>query len=159
MSSSVSPVPDGYHAVTPYLTIKDAAAALEFFKRAFGATVVVRMDGPDGTVGHAEIQIGDSKIMLSDEWEEGNCRSPQAYGGTPVSLHLYVPEVDKTVADAVAAGATLRDPIEDKFYGDRAGTVVDPFGHVWFVSTHVEDLTEEEMKCRGEEYMAQMAAG
>ncbi|MEQ8695588.1 MAG: VOC family protein [Bauldia litoralis] len=159
MSKAVQPIPEGYHTVTPYLAVSNAQEALDFYRRAFGAAEVVRMDGPDGKIGHAEVQIGDSRIMLSDEWEEGNHRSPLSYGGTPVSIHLYVPDVDKAVADAVTAGATLRDAVEDKFYGDRMGTLVDPFGHVWFVSTHVEDLTEDEIRQRAEAYMAQMAAG
>lgn len=159
MPKTVSAVPAGYHAVTPYLVVADAARAIEFYEAVFGASEVMRLAAPDGRIGHAEIEIGGSKIMLADEWPEGACRGPQAYGGSPVAVHLYVPDVDRVVADALAAGATLLEPVEDKFYGDRSGTLVDPFGHVWYVLTHIEDVSAEEMKRRADEFMAQTAAG
>ena len=155
MSKSVSPIPDGYTAVTPYLIVKGAAKALDFYVRVLGAKEILRMDGPNGTIGHAEIEIGEAKIMLADEWPDGNCMSPETYGGSSVLIHLYVPDVDKVFAAALAGGATERDKLEDKFYGDRGGTFADPFGHVWYVATHIEDLSEEEIRRRGEEYMAQ----
>lgn len=145
---SVKPIPDGYHTVTPYLILNDAAGALAFYKKAFGATELVRMPGPGGKIMHAEIKIGDSPIMLADEFPEMGARSPQAYGGTPVSLALYVEDVDARVDQAVAAGATVRRPVADQFYGDRSGTVEDPFGHVWTLSTHKEDVSPEEMQRR-----------
>jgi PhnB protein len=154
MPSPVKPIPDGYHAVTPYLHVKGAARAIEFYERAFGARLLYRIDQPDGRVGHAELQIGDSRVMLADEFPEMGVRSPQAVGGTPVTIHLYVPDVDATVARAVAAGATLSRPVADQFYGDRNGGLVDPFGHVWFVATHVEDVPPEEISRRAAEAAA-----
>ena len=159
MAKSVSPVPEGYASVTPYLIARDADRAIEFYKAAFGATELTRMVAPGGKIGHAELQIGDSKIMLGDEWEEAGFRSPLSLGGSPVSVHLYVADADATVQAAVDAGATLREAVSDMFYGDRMGTIVDPFGHVWHVATHVEDLSEEEIQRRGEAFMAQMAEG
>jgi PhnB protein len=146
--STVKPVPAGYHAATPYLIVDGAAKALEFYKRAFDATERMRMPGPGGKIGHAEVSIGDSVIMLADEHPEIGARGPHAYGGTPVSLHLYVPDVDATVKKAVAAGGKLVDPVADKFYGDRMGTIEDPFGHRWHVSTHLEDVAPDEMARR-----------
>lgn len=145
MTNKVKPIPDGYHAVTPYLFIKGAAKALEFYQKAFGAKVRMRMDGPNGTVGHAEIQIGDSAIMLADECPQMEARSPQSIGGSPVGLHLYVEDVDTVFNQAVAAGAKVMTPVENKFYGDRIGSLTDPFGHIWYVSTHKEDLSPEEI--------------
>jgi PhnB protein len=142
------PVPEGYHTATPYLIVDGAATALDFYKRVFGATERMRMPGPGGKVGHAEINIGDSVIMLADEHPEMGARGPRAYGGAAVSLHLYVPDVDATVKKAVVAGATLLRPVEDKFYGDRMGTIEDPFGHHWHVSTHQEDVPPDEMARR-----------
>ena len=142
------PVPDGYHTATPYLIVDGAAKALDFYQRVFGATERMRMPGPGGKVGHAEISIGDSVIMLADEHPEIGARGPRAYGGAAVSLHLYVPDVDAMVKKAVAAGATLLRPVEDKFYGDRMGTIEDPFGHHWHVSTHQEDVPPDEMARR-----------
>ena len=124
-------IPDGYHAVTPYLSLRGAAAALDFYKRAFGATEILRIPGPEGTIGHAEIRIGDSPIMLADEFAEMEFLSPLSRGGTTVHIHLYVEDADATLAQAVAAGGTLKRPARDEFYGDRTGTVEDPFGHVW----------------------------
>jgi PhnB protein len=152
---SVKPIPDGYHTVTPYLILKDAAGALDFYKEAFGATESMRMAGPGGRVMHAEIKIGDSPIMLADECPEMGGRSPQSYGGSPVSLALYVEDVDAQVGQAIAAGAKVLRPVADQFYGDRSGTLQDPFGHVWTLSTHKEDVTPEEMRRRAAAFMAQ----
>ncbi len=144
----VEPIPEGYHSVTPYLIVKGAAAAIDFYKAAFGAIELTRMTQPDGRVGHAEIKIGDSPVMLADEFPDVGARSPQTIGGSPVSLMIYVPDVDGTVAKAVAAGATLTRPVADQFYGDRVGGVTDPFGHSWYVATHKEDLSPEELERR-----------
>jgi PhnB protein len=141
-------VPDGYHSVTPYLIIDGAARALDYYKRVFGATERMRMPGPDGKIGHAEISIGDSVIMMADEHVEMGARAPRAFGGTAVSIMLYVNDVDATVKAAVAEGAKLLQPVEDKFYGDRAGTIEDPFGHQWHIGTHKEDVPPEELKRR-----------
>jgi PhnB protein len=148
MPDKVKPIPQGYHSVTPYLIVKGGNAAIEFYQRAFGAKERFRIPGPDGKVGHAEIVIGDSVVMLADEHPEMGAKSPQTIGGSPISILLYVEDVDAVVHQAVAAGAKIQRPIEDKFYGDRMGTLDDPFGHVWHVSTHVEDVTAEEMKKR-----------
>jgi len=148
MGTKVKPIPEGYHAVTPYLSVKGAAGAIEFYKKAFGAKEVMRMPGPGGTIGHAEIQIGNSRIMLADEYPDMNFRSPQSFGGSPVHIHLYVGDVDKVATQAMAAGAKLLRPVADQFYGDRSGTLEDPFGHVWHVATHKEDISLQEMKKR-----------
>lgn len=148
MSQKVKPVPDGYHTLTPYLSIKGAADALDFYARAFGARELMRMPHPDGRVGHAEIQVGDSRVMLADESPEMDFRGPRSIGGTPVHLHLYVEDADTVVTRAVAAGARLVRPVQDQFYGDRMGTVADPFGHVWHVSTHKEDVPPDELQRR-----------
>jgi PhnB protein len=142
------PIPEGYHAITPYLIVKGGAKALEFYARAFGAVERERMQEPGGKVRHAEIAIGDSQVMLADEHPEMGALSPETVGGTPISLHLYVEDVDAVVATAVAAGARLTRPVADQFYGDRVGGVTDPFGHRWFVATHKEDLTREELHRR-----------
>ncbi len=147
----VPPIPAGYHAVTPYLSIRGAAEALEFYKKAFGATEIMRMPGPKGDVGHAEIRIGDSRIMLADEYPEIQFLSPASRGGTTVSIHLYVKDVDAMVERAVAAGAKLTRPVADQFYGDRTGTLEDPFGHMWHVATHKEDLSMAELRKRAEQ--------
>lgn len=144
----VKPIPDGYHSITPYLTVKGAPRALEFYEKAFGAKVLFRMDDKEGRVSHAELQLGDSRIMLSDEHPEMGVRSPLSVGGTPVSIHLYTDDVDATVARAVALGAKVTRAVADQFYGDRSGTLTDPFGHRWFVSTHTEDVSPEEMERR-----------
>jgi PhnB protein len=142
----VKPIPEGYHAITPYLIIDGAAQAIDFYKKAFGATELFRMPDPTGKrIGHAELKIGDSQIMLADENSNMGFRNPKAYGGTPVSLLLYVNDVDATIPRAVAAGAKLLKPIQDQFYGDRSGTIHDPFGHVWTVATHIKDVSPEEM--------------
>jgi PhnB protein len=155
---AVKPVPDGYHTATPYLIVKGAAKALDFYTRVFGATVVMRIDGPDGAVGHAEIQIGDSRIMLADEFPGMGSRSPQSLGGSPVGICLYLPDVDARVAKALAAGATVVRPVQDQFYGDRSGTITDPFGHLWTIATHVEDVAPEEIARRAAAW-AQKQAG
>jgi len=148
MTSKVKPIPEGYHSVTPYLIIKDAASAIEFYKKAFGATELMRMADPSGKIGHAEIKIGDSPIMLADEVLGMGYRSPQSLGGSPVSILLYVEDVDALFDQAVAAGAKVERPVKDQFYGDRSGGVTDPFGHVWYIATHKEDVSPEEMKKR-----------
>jgi PhnB protein len=145
---TVKHIPDGYNSITPYLIIKNAAKAIEFYKKAFGATEVFRMDDAQGRVGHAELLIGDSHLMLADEHPEMGYSSATTIGATPVSLHLYVEDCDGVVKHAVAAGAKLERPVEDRFYGDRNGTIHDPFGHVWTVATHVEDVSSEEMEVR-----------
>ena len=146
----VKAIPDGYHSVTPYLIIDGASRALDYYKRVFGATERMRMPGPEGKIGHAEISIGDSMIMLADEHPEMGARAPRTVGGSAVSIMLYVNDVDATVKTAVAEGAKLLQPVEDKFYGDRMGTIEDPFGHLWHVGTHIEDVSPEEMKRRME---------
>lgn len=149
---TVKPIPDGYHSVLPYLSVTSASEAIEFYKQAFGAVELFRLNTPTGEIGHAEIKIGDSALMLADPCETGAFRSPQSLGGTSVGLHLYVKDVDTQFAQAVAAGATVVKPLEDQFYGDRNGTLEDPFGHVWFLSTHIEDLTPEEITKRAETF-------
>jgi len=152
---AVKPVPEGYHTATPYLYVRGGVKALDFYKKAFGATELMRMEGPGGSIGHAEIKIGDSPIMLADESPEMGARSPESYGGSAVGLMLYVPNVDETVKRAVGAGAKLDRAVEDKFYGDRMGSIIDPFGHIWYIATHVEDVSPDEMKRRAEAMMAQ----
>jgi len=148
--SKVSPIPQGYHSITPYLVIKGAAQAIEYYKKVFGATEVVRMNGPDGKVGHAELQIGDSRIMLADENPSmgAGYTSATTIGASPVSLYLYLPDVDRAVERAAAAGAKILRPVQDQFYGDRSGFIQDPYGHLWGIATHVEDVSPEEMKER-----------
>ena len=150
MPIHVKPIPDGQSALTPYLTVRDAAKAIEFYQRAFGAIEELRMAAPGGKIGHAEMKIGSGRIMLSDEYPEMDVRSPETIGGSPVMMHLYVEDVDATFAQAVAAGAKVVRPLEDQFYGDRAGKLVDPFGHSWFLATHKEDVAPEEIKRRAE---------
>ena len=156
MATKVKPIPDGYHTATPYLILKDAAQAIDFYKRAFGAAELMRMPGPGGKIGHAEIKIGDSPIMLADEFPDMGHKGPRALGGSPVSIMLYVNDSDATVAQAVSAGAKLAKPVQDQFYGDRSGTIEDPFGHVWHISTHKEDVAPDEMDRRMKEAMKQM---
>ncbi|PYN90599.1 MAG: glyoxalase [Candidatus Rokuibacteriota bacterium] len=141
-------IPKGYHSVTPYLIIDGAARALDFYKRVFGATEKMRMPGPDGKIGHAEIKIGDSMIMLADEHVDMGARGPRAFGGAAVGIMLYVNDVDATVKSALAEGAKILQPVEDKFYGDRMGTIEDPFGHKWYVGTHKEDVPPDELQRR-----------
>ena len=140
------PIPEGYRSITPYLCIKGAADAIEFYRKAFGATEVMRMAQPDGRVGHAELQIGDSRVMLADEFPDMGFRGPHSFGGSPV--HLYVEDVDAVVNRSVAAGAKVVRPVQDQFYGDRSGTIADPYGHVWHVATHTEDLSMDELRRR-----------
>ena len=144
------PIPDGYHTATPYLIIGGAGDAIEFYKKAFGATELFRFPTPDGKIGHAEIKIGDSPIMLADEYPEMGYKGPQSLGGSPVSIMIYVEDVDTIFNQAVAAGAAIKEAVSDKFYGDRLGTVTDPFGHVWHISTHKEDVSIEEMQKRAQ---------
>jgi PhnB protein len=148
MASATKPVPEGYPTATPYLTVKNAASAIDFYKRAFGATETMRMEDPTGKVGHAEIKIGNSPIMLSDEYPEMGARSPESIGGSPVMIHLYVEDVDTLASQAVAAGATVVTPVADQFYGDRGGKLADPFGHIWWIATHKEDVAPDEMRKR-----------
>jgi PhnB protein len=145
---TAKPVPDGYHTATPYLIVNNAAGAIEFYKKAFGATETMRIVSPPGKVGHAEIRIGDSVIMLADEFPDMGARSPQSIGGSPASILLYVEDVDATFKRAVAAGAKVQRAIEDKFYGDRSGSVDDPFGYTWHIATRKEDLSAEEVQKR-----------
>lgn len=153
---SVKPIPEGYHAVTPYLSIRDAASALDFYKRAFGARERMRMDAPGGKIGHAEVRIGDSVVMLADEYPDLDFLGPKSRGGTSVTLHLYVKDCDAVVAAAAAAGAKIVRPVKDEFYGDRTGTIEDPFGHVWHVASRKEDLSKSELRRRSEAAMKQM---
>jgi PhnB protein len=150
---ATKPIPDGYRTATPYLIIKGAADAIEFYKKAFGATELLRMADPQGRVGHAEIKIGDSVIMLADEHPSMGYRGPRSLGGSSVSILLYLPDVDDVFARAVKAGAKAQRAVANQFYGDRSGTLEDPFGHVWTVATHVEDVAPEEMKRRAEAAM------
>ena len=149
----VSPIPEGYHSVTPYLILKNAADAIEFYKKAFGAVELLRIPAPGGKIGHAEIKIGDSPVMLSDEYPDMGFKGPESLGGTPVSLMIYVDDVDKIFPQAIAAGGKEVRPLQNQFYGDRSGTLTDPFGHVWTISTHVEDIPEEELAKRAEAAM------
>jgi PhnB protein len=153
----VNAIPDDYPVVTPYLHVRGAADAIEFYKSMFGATERMRMPQPDGRIGHAELQLGNSVVMLSDEFPDMGVLSPQSIGGSPVTLHVYVEDVDDAVDRAVAAGATLDRPIENRFYGDRSGQIVDPWGHRWSVATHVEDVPPEEMQRRAEQMAASEA--
>ncbi len=148
MKKKVHYIPKGYNAVTPYLIIKGASDAIKFYKKVFGATEVMRLPGPNGRLGHAELKIGDSYIMLADEFPEMGHRSPLDLGNSPVSVLLYVKDVDSTVERAVAAGAKILKPIQDQFYGDRSGFIQDPFGHLWGVATHKEDVSPAELKER-----------
>jgi PhnB protein len=150
---AVKPIPDGYGTVTPYLYIKDAARAIDYYRTAFGAIELYRLADPGGRIGHAEILIGTSRIMLADEFPEMNVRGPQSLGGTSVSFLIYVEDVDASFDRAIAAGATVLRAVKDQFYGDRSGTLSDPFGHSWTIATHVEDVSPEEMKARFEAAM------
>jgi PhnB protein len=150
------PIPEGYPRITPYLIVDGASAAIDFYTSVLGATERMRMSAPDDRVGHAELEIGDSVIMLADESPEMDARSPRTVGGTPVSLHVYVEHADSTFERAIGAGATALQQVEDKFYGDRSGSFEDPFGHRWHVATHVEDVPPGEMEKRA---AAAMSAG
>jgi PhnB protein len=151
--ATVQPIPDGYPQITPYLCVDGASAAIEFYSEVFGATERMRIDDPDGRIGHAELQLGDSVLMLADEYPDLGIRGPKTIGGTPVTLSVYVEDVDSVVDRAVKAGAKMLRPVEEKFYGDRAGQFEDPFGHRWSVATHVEDMSPEEMAKRAAEGM------
>lgn len=151
--ADVHPIPDGYPRLMPYLILEGASAAMEFYTEVFEASERMRMPGPEGTIGHAEMAIGDSVIMLADSDPDMDIRGPQSVGGTPVILHVYVEDVDACVERALAAGASLIQPVEDKFYGDRAGQFEDPFGHRWSVASHVEDVSPQEMARRAAEAM------
>jgi PhnB protein len=146
--ANVKPIPAGYHSVTPYLCVRGGVQAIEFYKKAFGATEIMRMPAPEGKIGHSELQIGDSRVMLADEFPEMGFLSPQSIGGAAVMMHLYVEDSDAVVARAADAGAKVTKPVADQFYGDRGGQVEDPFGHKWYVATHKEDLTMEEIDKR-----------
>ncbi|ACJ19906.1 Dot/Icm type IV secretion system effector PhnB [Coxiella burnetii] len=151
MSKKPTAIPPGYHSITPYLFVNEATKAIEYYKKAFGAEEEMRMEMPGGKIGHAELKIGDSKIMLADEFPEMGARSPRTYGGSPVTIHFYVEDVDKTAQQAVNAGGKLKGKVENQFYGDRSGTLEDPFGHTWNISTHIEDLSDEEIRKRAAE--------
>ncbi|MAG92288.1 MAG: glyoxalase [Planctomycetaceae bacterium] len=150
---TVQPIPEGYHSLTPYLIAKGATEAIAFYQKAFDATEIMRMEGPGGTVAHAELQIGDSRMMLAEEHPDMNALAPQSPGSSGASLCLYVENVDQVVARAIDAGAKVQRPLQDQFYGDRSATLEDPFGHVWTVATHVEDVLPEEMDRRAQEMM------
>jgi len=156
MPAKVKPIPQGFHTATPYLTLNDAAGAIEFYKKAFGANEIMRMDAPGGKIGHAEIRIGDSPIMLSDEMPGSNARSPQSLGGTTGGIFLYVEDVNSVHRQAVAAGAKSVMEPQDMFWGDRFGTVTDPYGHVWSLATHIEDVAPDEMAKRSREFAEKM---
>jgi PhnB protein len=158
MTTSTKPIPEGFHTVTPSLMVRDAAKAIEFYKKALGAQELVRMPSPDGKIMHAELKIGDSVIFISDEMPNpGNVKSPQALGGCTGTLNLYVPNVDDLFRQAIAAGGKESMPVTDQFWGDRYGSFVDPFGYTWGVGTHKEDLSPEEMGKRAQEFFASMA--
>lgn len=150
MTTNTQPIPDDYRAVTPYLIVQGAAAAIEFYKKAFGAKEFLRMPSPDGKIMHAEVRIHGAPVMLADEFPKMGALSPQSVGGTPVYLLLYVEDVDAVFQQAVSAGAEVVRPVQDQFYGDRSGTLTDPFGHQWNLATHKEDVPEEELKRRME---------
>jgi PhnB protein len=152
---TVRAIPEGYHTATPHLVVKDAARAIEFYKQAFGATELMRLTAPGGIVAHAEIKIGDSIIMLADEFPNWGNHSPTSLGGTPARIHLYVEDVDAMFAQAVAAGSEVQIPVDDQFYGDRSGRLVDPFGHMWIIGTHKQDMTQEEMQRSFEQFLGQ----
>ncbi len=140
--------PPGYQSVTPYLALRDTKSAIDFYKRAFGAELVLKLDMPDGAIAHAEIRIGDSIVMMSEENEQWGSRSPQTLGGSPVFLMIYVPDADAAFAKAIAAGCTQVKLVEDQFYGDRSGAVKDPYGYQWTLATHIEDVSQEEVERR-----------
>ena len=150
------PIPSGRHTITPHLIIKGASEAIEFYKKAFGAEELFRMPGPDGRIMHAELQIGDSRVMLSDEFPDMGVKGPQSLGGSPISLMLYLADVDAAFKRATDAGCEVRMPLANQFWGDRYGKVSDPFGHVWALGTHIEDVPAEEMPKRAQAAMADM---
>jgi uncharacterized glyoxalase superfamily protein PhnB len=152
MARAKNPIPEGSHTITPQLTVKNASQAIDFYKKAFGATELNRMPDPRGKIMHSALQIGDSKLFVVDELDE-NMRSPATLGGSPVVVHLYVPDCDKIYNQAIAAGATATMPLADQFWGDRYGVLRDPYGHTWSIATHIEDLTREEIEQRGRQFM------
>jgi PhnB protein len=156
--SNAKPIPDGFHTLTPYLVVDGAAAAIDFYKRAFGARELGRMPGPNGKIMHADLQIGNSRLMLADEMPQSGAKSPKALGGSPITLFVYVENVDIIFNQALAAGAKEKMPLANQFWGDRYGQVTDPFGHVWQLATHVEDVTPDEMARRAAQQMAQPAS-
>ena len=159
MKNGVKAIPDGYHTLTPHLVVKDASKAIEFYKKAFGAEEIRRVPGPDGkSLMHAELKIGDSRLFLVDEFPEMNCRGPQSIGGTPVTIHIFVEDVDAAFNKAVATGAQVAMPLADMFWGDRYGVLTDPFGHAWSMATHKEDLTPEEIGQRAQAAFSECAA-
>jgi uncharacterized glyoxalase superfamily protein PhnB len=153
MNAAVKPIPEGMHTITPHLTCAGAADAIEFYKKAFGATEMGRMPGPGGKLMHAQIKIGDSYVMLVDEFPEWGGKGPNTLNGTPVAIHMYVPDADAVFKTAVAAGATVKMEMADMFWGDRYGVVIDPFGHMWSIATHIKDMTPEEMAQAGKAAM------
>jgi len=155
---ATKPIPEGQPTVTPYLTVDDAAKAIEYYKRAFGAKERGRMEGPGGTIGHASLEIGDGLVMLSDPFPQGSTKAPKELGGTSVSVLMYVEDVDEVVRQAVDAGGSVTMEVADQFWGDRFGTVTDPFGQVWSIATHVEDVPPEQMAERAKEAMAAMSS-
>ena len=156
---ATKPIPEGYHTLTAYLSVDDAARAIDWYTRALGAKEVVRMDAPGGKIGHAELEIGDSRLMFSDPFPQASTRPPKELGGTSASVFMYVEDVDAVVGRAVDAGATVTMEVADQFWGDRFGTITDPFGHVWSIATHVEDVPPEEMAERAKEAMAGTSSG
>ena len=159
MADKVKPIPEGYHTATPYLIVRGGAQAIDFYKKAFGAEERFRMPGPGGKLMHAEIQIGDSVLMLGDEWPEMGVKSPQTLGGTGMSVLLYVTDVDASFKQATAAGASVMQPPTDMFWGDRFGKLSDPFGHEWSIATHIEDVAPDEMERRAKKFSEEMAKG
>ena len=155
---ATKPIPEGYHTITPYLAVDDAVEAIEYYQKAFGAKERIRMNAPDGKIGHAELEIGDSLVMLSDPFPQATTKSPSELGGTSASVFMYVEDVDATVKQAVDAGAKVTMEVSDQFWGDRFGSVVDPFGHQWSIATHVEDLSPEEIAERAKSAMAAMSS-
>lgn len=156
----VDPIPEGFHTITPHLAVRGAGRAIDFYKRAFGAEELGRMTGPDGNkIMHAELKVGDSRFFLCDEIPEMESRSPDTLGGSPVGIYLYVRNADEAFRKAVAAGAKVKRPVEDMFWGDRCGSVTDPFGYTWDLATHVEDVPPEEMERRGKEFLKGMTGG
>jgi PhnB protein len=155
---ATQPIPEGYSTISPYLAVDDAAEAIEYYKKAFGAEETERMEAPGGKIGHAELKIGDSHVMLSDPFPQGSTTPPKELGGTSASIFMYVEDVDAVVQKAVDAGATVTMEVEDQFWGDRFGSITDPFGHNWSIATHIEDLTPEEIEERGKAAMAAMTS-
>ena len=159
MSTNVKPIPEGHHTITPHLVVKNGAQAIEFYKKAFGAEERFRMNTPDGkSIAHAQLKMGDSLFMLADEFPQMNSLSPESIGGSPVSMYVYVENVDAFFNQAVSAGATVLNPVMDMFYGDRWGYIKDPFGHLWSIATHKNDLTPDELKKAAEKAFAEMSA-